>query len=323
MRRALAALAPVQSLNVPILASTFLFFPLLQAYVQREFEVVVVLALSLALWLLIIDKRGAAAAVLAYAAWFKYMPLTFGVYLGLRRWYRAVSVFLVTSVAIIGIAHLLFGLPQFFNNNVPDHLNSALTFSSEGFCASWHVANTTLANVRWGLCGVRDDVPWFPANVVYLLLCGSIAFVYLATHWRLSRRQLSCESEAWRRALELSIVTTVCACFVFGHYYYLAVLVIPMNVLLTRYLASSAHLRLFLWGVAYFLLSAFVVPTGILSRIFGVNVWDVFMGRTIYLYGELILVALLLKEYWELTVVKALEAMPVTPVDSIGTVSSR
>ena len=47
----------IADLFVPLLASTFLFFPLLQAYLQREFEVVVTFALAGALLALVNDRR--------------------------------------------------------------------------------------------------------------------------------------------------------------------------------------------------------------------------------------------------------------------------
>ena len=85
-----------------------------------------------------------------------------------------------------------------------------------------------------------------------------VAGCYLAAHTRLSRGPaLAAEVEAWRRALEFSVVTTVCACFFFAHYYYLIVLVIPFAVLLVRYLANRQWTRLALWAAAYVLVSAF------------------------------------------------------------------
>jgi hypothetical protein len=304
MRRTCAALAPGQAMAAPLVVSTFLFFPLLQAYIQREFEVVLVLALALALWFLVRDERNRTAAMLAYAAWFKYLPLLFGVYLAIRGWLTAVAVFVATSLAILGVAHLLFGLPQFFNNNVPGHAFRLFTFSTSGFCADWNGANTTLASVRTAFCGAQARAPWFPANAAYLILCGGLAAAYLAGHRHLAQQDLSRETEAWRRALELSLFTTVCACFFFAHYYYLAVLVIPLNVLLTRYMAARATRRLWAWGLAYFSLSAFVVPTGLLTRVLGADVWTFFMSHAVYVYGELLLITLLLWEYWELGLVR-------------------
>ena len=46
---------------VPLLASTFLFFPLLQAFIQREFEVVMTLGMVVALWCLLVERRRAFA----------------------------------------------------------------------------------------------------------------------------------------------------------------------------------------------------------------------------------------------------------------------
>lgn len=122
----------------------------------------------------------------------------------------------------------------------------------------------------------------------------------MTTSWRLDRRPLGDGEEAWRRALEFSIVTTVCACFFFAHYYYLIVLVIPFNILLMRYLANREWRPLAVWGLAYLCVSAFVVPTGMLSRLTGFDAWAVFINGAWFLYGELLLMGLLLREYWRL-----------------------
>ena len=89
---------------MPLLASTFLFFPLLQSLIQREFEIVILLGLAGALWLMVQDRKGGAAAILAYVTWFKYIPLLFAGHLMLRRWYMATAVFAITSVVILGVA---------------------------------------------------------------------------------------------------------------------------------------------------------------------------------------------------------------------------
>ena len=88
------------SIRVPLLASTFLFFPLLQAYVQREFEIVIACALSAALLWLIDDRKERASAAFAYVVWFKYIPVRFAGYLVLRRWWRGRSVFAGVSALI-------------------------------------------------------------------------------------------------------------------------------------------------------------------------------------------------------------------------------
>ena len=114
LHRTMRRLAPAAPLGVPVFAATFLFFPLLQSFIQREFEVVIFLALSFALWHLVNGRTGLAAAAFAYVAWFKYIPLLLLGYCALRGWRRAVIVFMVTSAAIIGLTHLAFGLPEFY-----------------------------------------------------------------------------------------------------------------------------------------------------------------------------------------------------------------
>jgi len=310
MLRTLARLAPGQRLLVPLLASTFLFFPLLQSLIQREFEVVILLGLAWALRLMIQDRRRAAAALLAYVTWFKYIPLLFAGHLMLRRWYAAAATFAAASAVILGVAHGLFGLPLFFNNNVPGHAWQVAAVTSAGFrvdegghliglgfCQGWFDNETTLANVRHGLCTIAAHAPWFPPNVVYVLICGAIAAVYLRTHARLERRNIDSMTEGWRRALEMSIVTTVCGCFFFSHYYYLILLVLPLNVLLARFIAMRQRSALALWAISYFLIAAFVVPTGLVSRLAGVDVWEEYIWGAWFLPGQLLLMWLLLREY--------------------------
>lgn len=311
LHRAAARLAPGHRLGVPLLASTFLFFPLLQSYIQREFEVVVLAGLSLALLLLLGGRRNLAAAMLAYVAWYKYVPLLFVGLLGLRRWFGAVGVFLATSLGVLAVSHLVFGLGLFVNNNVPAHAAQVLNvwdyafprgpegnLYGTGFCQGWFETETTLANVRHGLCSLAAVRPWLPPNVVYLALCILIASAYLLIHRRLdSRGRLAADAERWRTALEFSIVTTVYSTFLFNHYYYLIVLIIPLNVLLARYLAGGRRWRLLWWGAAYCLISAFVVPTSVLGRATGADVWAHYIKGAWFLYGELILMTLLLLEY--------------------------
>jgi hypothetical protein len=318
LRNAMTALSG-QRLTVPLFAATFLFFPVLQAFIQREFEVVVFFALAAALWCVVLDRRTAAGALLGYIAWFKYVPLLFLGYLGLRRWSAAIAAFIAVSVVILGISHALFGLGLFVNNNVPNHAAQVFNIWSytfergpyqyyfgTGFCYGWVETETTLSNVRHGLCSVGFRAPWLPANVVYVALCLAVAAVYLIAHARLERgRPLEATNERWRRAFEVSIVTTVCWCFFFNHYYYLIMLAIPFCVLLGRYLTTDARVRHWLWAISYVLLSAFLVPTSVLSRLSGVDVWAVYVKGAWFLWGELILIGLLLYEYWSLSAGRA------------------
>jgi hypothetical protein len=314
MYRALSPLAPATRLGVPLFASTFLFFPLLQAYLQREFEVIVLLALTAALSMLLHNRRNIAATLLAYATAYKYAPVAFLGYFALRRWSVAATVFVASGLVILGIGHVLFDLRLFFNNNVPSHAAQVFNvgdFGFErrsdgwlygtGFCSGWIEIETTLANVRHGLCSLANSRPWLPPNVIYVVLCVAIAAWYLVTHWKLERTApLPAETERWRRAIELSIVITVYICFLFNHYYYLIALVIPLNVLLTRYWSRRQRGRLAAWAAAYALVSAFVIPMGVLSRVAGQDVWPLYIKGGWFLWGELLLMGLLLREYHDL-----------------------
>jgi hypothetical protein len=52
--------------------------------------------------------------------------------------------------------------------------------------------------------------------------------------------------------------------------------------------------------LAYAALSAFIVPVGVLSKVFGIDIWSFYLSRGIYLYGYLVLTGLLFWEYWVL-----------------------
>lgn len=310
MYLALKPLANGRALAAPLFASTFLFFPTLQAYIQREFEVVIFVLLSGALLALMTGRPMLGGALLGYVAWFKYIPLAFIGLLGLRRWWTAMAAFVAMSIVVLGATYALFGFHEFVNNNVPGHAGQVLqlwsySFAPDlagelvggGFCQGWFESETTLANIRHGFCTIATVVPGFAPNIAYLVLCASIAVAYLVTSSRLDRGPVRAP---WRTPLEFSIVTTVCACFFFAHYYYLIVLALPFAVLLTRYLAEDNYRWLAVWVVAYILVSAFLIPTSVLTRLLGFDVWAAFIKGGWFLYGELLLVWMLMREYWRL-----------------------
>jgi hypothetical protein len=49
--------------------------------------------------------------------------------------------------------------------------------------------------------------------------------------------------------------------------------------------------------MAYFLVSAFVVPITLLNRIVGFDVWEPYIWQGWFWYGEVLLVGLLMFEY--------------------------
>lgn len=313
LHRALSVLAPGRDIGVPLFAAAFLFFPLLQAFIQREFEVVIFMVWCFALWQLVTNHLQRSGAAFAYVAWFKYIPLMLFGYCGLRRWWRAAAAFAVTSIVIVGLTQVAFGLGEFYNNNVPGHaaqVFNVLDYSfyydaggvlnGAGFCKGWFETETTLTNLRHGLCAISAHAPAIPPNVIYLAICFAVAIAYLTTHARLERAaDRSPIEEGWRRALELSIIITICSCFFFAHYYYLIALTIPYSVLLIRYIVLERRARLAAWVASYVMVSALVIPTGILSRLTGVDVWAWYVGTGWCFFGELLLVALLMREYWD------------------------
>jgi hypothetical protein len=299
---------------VPMLAATFLFFPVLQAYLQREFEVVLTAVLAAALLLLVNDRRAGAGALFAYAAMFKYIPLMFLGYLSLRKWWRASLAFLAVVGGVLIASEWLFGLDRFFNNNVPGHARQVFALGGfgfgidatghrygTGFCEGWLQHESTLTNLRHGLCTMATWWSWVNPPVIYIAICVTVAIIYLWTHARLERVTLASVTEARRRAVEVSIVITICSCFFFSHYYYLIALIIPFNVLLVIYLVEWRPAPLVLWGIAYFLVGAFVVPSGLLGRLFGVNMWEIYVWRNWFWFGEMLLVGLLMAEYVRFT----------------------
>jgi hypothetical protein len=295
--------------RIAVLGSTCLFLPLLQAFVQREFEVTILFAASAALYALLTHREGLAGALLGYAAWFKLFPLTFLPYFAIRRRGRAVAGFVLMSAAVLIAAEAFLDLSRF---RTVIELATTQTQSSifgEGFCEVWSVpagrnhaiANSTRAGVKWALCSFQDRWNWFSAPLTYvayvMLIAGASLFGYL----RLARAPVLAESdERWRRSLEMGVILST-PFLLYAHYYYLIFAIVPLNALLMRYLHEIASgrrcRRLWVWLASYLTLSAFVVPPSVTSELLGIDFWRFYMRHAIYFIGEALLLALLLYEY--------------------------
>jgi hypothetical protein len=293
-----------------VYAAVLAFFPAIQAYAQREFEVVILLATALMFWAVVRDRQGWVGGVLAYIAWFKYLPLSMVPYLVIRRWRRALIGFVLVSGGLLLAAHLLFDLRHFVDNLVPTMAGGqlAVILGRVDFChgadPKFSAANRTFAGVRWGLCTLQDRGVGIPPLATYLALAGVIAVVGLVGFLRLERlgTRRSPWAERWRRVLELSLLLTIYTTFLFTHYYYLSVLIVPVTALLVRFLADRRWAALAWWSATYACLSTFTFPVGVLDKIFRVNPWDFdawdwYMRYAVYFPGELLLLALLLHEY--------------------------
>lgn len=290
-----------------IIGSTLLFFPLLQAYVAREFEIVIVLALTLAFWAAIRGRDFALGGLLAYVTLFKYLPIISVPYLLLRRSWRALAGFAVTVIVLAALAHAAFGLDRFFNNHLPGMATGQLTglSSSEAFClGSVKLLQFSLANedtsIRFALCSLNATLS-LPAPALYVLIVLATMAIAGWSLWRLERsaQPLRPDVERWRRVWELSLVVIVSSTFFYAHYYYLCVLLLPLQALLVRFTEHDAPKAgpIALWLMAYLLLSAFVLPPSFVGRLLHMDVWRLYLTSLSYFSGELLLLGLVLHQY--------------------------
>ena len=292
-----------------VYSAAMAFFPAIQAYSQREFEVVILLAVAVMFWAAVRDRQGWVGATLAYIVWFKYLPVVMVPYLAWRRWSRALVVFALTSAALIALAHVLFDLRHFVDNLVPTMAGGqvAVILGRVDFCygsdPKFIAANHTFAGIRWALCTLQDAGVGVAPLPSYLALASLVAGIGFAGFVRLERsRAVTAHTERWRRVLELSIILTVYTTFLFTHYYYLSVLIVPLTALLVRFLAGARWASLGVWLATYACLSLFTIPVALIDAIFHVkpwdfDAWDWYMRHVVYFPGELLLMALLLREY--------------------------
>jgi hypothetical protein len=301
------AIRPVPAGAALTAASTFMFFPVLQALMQREFEVVVLFVSVCAAYFAVVRREAVTGALVAYMVWFKFLPLAWLPYLALRRWWRAVAAFVAVSALIVGITHLWLGLAPF--QSVWTLSERVLTerSSADGLCAAWTpeqrrwaIPNHHFADVPWALCRFADWWPMLSAPAIYAALLAVSGATFLFTFLRLERAApLDAGEEGWRRLLEVSAVVIASSVLVHAEYYYLSLLVIPLNALLLRYLSDPQRgwLRPLIWTAAYVTLGAFVLPLSVLARIIGSDFWVFYMRHGLYFIGEVSVLALVLWEY--------------------------
>jgi hypothetical protein len=294
--------------RVAVYASTWLFLPVLQAYGQREFEVVILLAISCALYALVKRRKMVAGALLGYATWFKFFPIIFLPYLLLRRFRSAAAAFVIASAVVLGAAEVFLDLSRF--EPVLELASSQMNrVAASDFCEVWSrpetrhhaLANQTRAGIKWSLCSFQDRWPWLPARWVHtagilcLVIIAAVAFVRLER-----KRTLDPPDERWRRSVEVSLLLVV-PWLAYAHYYYLAMAIIPLNGMLVRYLgewqAGRSPRRLWMWGIAYAFLGAFVLPVSALSQLLSADLWGLYMRYNIYFFGQAALLGLILREY--------------------------
>jgi len=322
----------------PAACAALLFTPLLQCYVQREFETIAFLIWSIGAYCLVRRRDVLGGTAFGYVAWFKLLPLGFLPYLVLRRWFKATLAFICVSVAVLALTQALFGLDKFLmfssrligQESAAEHIVGAQIrplfgeragfyldrskspgYIGTGFCDDWNETNDTIVSVRWGLCGLNMRHAWLPSRELFYLFVAVVGGCFVTAFVAHERRTPAPLEAKWRTIWELSLVLMVTIVVVRAHYYYLISLLFPIVALVYRYLQyGSGRIRIALLVSCYVILSAFVVPVSILSRLLDRNVWHDYMQHDVYLYGELMLFSLLLWEYWPRPVVAAPRSLP-------------
>lgn len=315
--RIVAVDRPRQNLAMAaIVTSSLLFTPLLLAWTQREFEVVAFFAMVAAVYFKLQGRPFLAGALFGYMAWFKLWPALFLGYFIIKRRFKAAAAFVAGSLLVLLISHWAFGVGYFFSTSqtVGDGTSIWTLFATGArFCGDYFGAGGgTPANLHWGLCSVADNLPWLPERELFYVLTLSIAAIFIVGFVTLEKHPLPTRAEqSWRTILEVSLVLAAGSFFVHGHYYYLIVFAIPVNALLYRYLTQATPpAKRVLWCLGFVLLTAFVLPTSLLSSVFQRDVWAFYMDHAIYMYGVLIFVGLLLWEY--LAIAMSPELAPVS-----------
>lgn len=288
-----------------VISTSLLFFPTLQAYVAREFELVILAGTVLLFSAAGRDRLFAAGAWAAYISLYKYMPLALLPYLVVRRWWRALAGFAAMSVVLLAAAHVLFGIGNFtsdgyagsFVTAIWNNLQSTQEFCYGQFQFLRYSASTNDVSVGLGLCGVHERVP-LPVVAIYL---GLIAATLLALGFGFCRLEFGGAQddgvEQWRRVLELSAVVIVYTTFFLTHYYYLTVLIVPLTALMVRAYQQRRRGLWMAWAASYLLLSAFLVPLTAVGRWVEMDLWMLYIHSLAYLPGELLLLGTVLYEY--------------------------
>jgi len=285
-------------------SAVFMFGPLHQAVIQREFEVVQLLLLVLGAYFLVFNRETLAAIVLGYIALFKYWPLAFSGYLFLTRRWFALVVMLSTVTAVLLVAHLSFDLAYFpFASAAGRGAQFGRLSGGFGDGQPFCVAVTgTAVSLRAGLCAIQSTVPWVSATIAFWIILIASCAVALRSFIALERCKLLRNSTAgqWRTILEFSLVLLAAVTTFHTHYYYLTVLLIPLTALAGRYFFGEVAGNLLgqvILVAAYILLSAFVLPLSVSSWLLGFDSWSFYLTNGLYAYGLVALGALLLWEY--------------------------
>ena len=285
-----------------VVSSSLLFYPTLLAYTAREFEVLLLFVTVLLFAAARAGRQWTVGAWTAYLSLFKYLPLGLLPLLVARRWWKALAGFVITAALMLAAAHALFGLQNFssdgFLGNFMAHM---LPGRTDTFCQAyqgWHYeSNQHEVSIRFALCSLNETVR-FPMVPVYLALIVATLAGLAIGYFRAERGEpLPPDAERWRITWELSAVVIIYTTYVYAHYYYLIFMIVPLTAVMVR-AYQRHHTGLWIaWGVSYVMLSAFLLPLSLLTRLLQVDAFTWYLQTFAYVAGILLLLGTVLYEY--------------------------
>jgi hypothetical protein len=284
-----------------VVSTSLLFYPTILAYVAREFEVWLLLATVMLFAAARARQEWAIGAWTAYLSLFKYLPLGLLPLLVARRWWKALAGFAITAAVILAAAHAMFGLQNFssdgFLGNFVEHL---LPGGTDNFCMAYkgydYESNQHEVSIRFALCSARERLP-FPIVPAYLALIVATLAALAVGYFRAERATLSPDAQRWRSTWELSAVLIVYMTYVYAHYYYLIFMIVPLTAVMVRAYQQRRVGLWIAWAASYLMLSAFLVPTALLTRILHVDAFTWYLQTFAYVPGILLLLGAVLYEY--------------------------
>ena len=290
------------TLLVLVVSSSLVFYPTLLAYTAREFEVLLLFATVLLFAAARTGRQWSVGAWTAYLALFKYLPLGLLPLLIARRWWKALGGFAITAAVMLAAAHAMFGLQNFssdgFLGNFVAHL---LPGQSDLFCSAYkgwyYESNQHEVSIRFALCSMREQVA-LPIVPIYLALILATLSALAFGYFRAERAApLPEDAQRWRITWELSAVMIVYMTYVYSHYYFLIFLIVPLTAVMIRaYEQRRAGLWL-AWGASYLMLSGFLLPLSLVSRLLQVDAFTWYLQTFAYVPGILLLLGTVLREY--------------------------
>jgi hypothetical protein len=307
-------------LAAAVFAVVFVFLPLAQTLIQREFEAVGFLLLVVACLAFARGRDAVSGSALAALTWFKYWPVVLLAALVFHRRLKALAAFLVASGILLGTAHVAFGLDHFRIGQTIGIVQGLLRPLGNGeklypvidrgaqrsdFCRQWIWGRGTESDIRWALCGLEDRRPALSAKVIFFTLVIATGALFAWGAYRVEKWGVDSALGQWAAIWEFSILTIAGVAFVHAHYYYYIVFLLPLCALLYWYATRAQRWRkakVTLWVATYVLVNALLVPLSWVSAVLKRDAMDFYLNSGLCMLGTLLLLGLVLWEFTTLSV---------------------